>query len=93
MGAGGKVVTAQLCCPVLRIQTGAPCSFQLVMHIYDPYTSLGELDCFYKEETSSSTASKADVLGRVSSMLCIEMLMTVLSCKVSLNIWKLEGVT
>ena len=93
MGTAGEVIKAELCCPVLRIQTGAHCSFQLVVRICDPWMLLDELDSFYKEETSSSTPSKPDVLRHVSFTLCIQTLMTVLSYKLRLNSWKLEGVT
>lgn len=92
-GTAGEVIRAQLCWPVLRTQRATPFSFQLAMNIYGPYTSLGELGSFYKEETSSSTPSKPDVLGHVSFMLCIQTPMTLLSCKLSPNTWKLEGVT
>lgn len=72
---------------------GTPSSFPWVMQIYDLCMPLGVLDRFCKEETSSTPLSKPDVFRYGGFTLCIQMLKMVLYCKVSLNTWKLEGVT
>lgn len=87
---GGR---AQLWGLVLRIQSGTPCASQLVTYTRDPSVPLGERDCFYNEEISSSTPSTPSVLAHVSFTLHVQNLLTVVSCKVSLTKPSLEGVT
>lgn len=71
-GQQGKDIRAELCCPALKIQTGTPSSFLQVMQTYDPCMPLGVLDCFCKEEMSSTPLSKPDVFRYVGFTLCIQ---------------------